>query len=753
MGNKKSNSVKTRKSSFAKSIPHFDRKISELSNEERCELIAELSESILEDPQAAFTTPNNNNNSRGSTSNNDNDGNKGKGKGKGKTKGNDDNNNNDDNGNDESDDVDDDSSYLASHSKMRRLLDLANLTNKATKNCAKDTTGSTTNHLDISNDVVTSRLATLSLLAVFQDILPTYRIRLPTAAERSVRVTKETKQLWDYERSLLVSYQQYLNILNRLWEGGYGSSSSNKSSTSQISLSLSITSILCLCELLKSAPHFNFRSNILTIVVRNMINNTTHEVYASCCNAISQLFKTDAQGEIALEATRLLAKLIKERQERHTNQRGTGSGNRIKPDVLRTFLSLPLRVHEDEAQAAKLAASAKNKKRKRDRDRDVENELAVDSKGLEDDMREGEATVDKIILARSQADTLHLVTLTYFRILKGVDDLLSSFSEDDDDDNVRTIEGGPNPNKKVTGNRGGGQYKQNRTNRIEAATQLLAPALEGLAKFAHLINFDTVVDLLKVLKGLLKNVHILPLDASLNCVLTAFQTLQGPGRELQIDQKEYVNPLYNQLPRLATTTDDNIHTTQLALKCLYVAFIKRKEHSTTRVAAFIKQLSTVSLHAPPHTSAPLLAFTRQLLQRYPSTLQLLENEQDVVASGTYSPHVEDSEHSNPFATSLWELGNLRFGIDSRVVGHAVGAAEGKMLALPVEEPGRICSEIGRDWGEGYIAHRVGGGMKRHPLAHKKGKDSTSRSSRRRRQQVRFITPRNTDHLKDFIFFS
>lgn len=360
-------------------------------------------------------------------------------------------------------------------------------------------------------------------------------------------------------------------------------------------------------------------------------------------------------------------------------------------------------------------------------------------------MQEGEATVDKILLARSQADTLHLVTLTYFRILKDVAERITSFSVDDGD-NTRATE-----TTLSSDYQGRAQQKRKLNYRIEAATQLLAPALEGLSKFGHLINYDTVVDLLKVLKGLLKNLDVIPLDASLNCILTAFQMLQGPGRELQIDQKEYVNPLYNQLPRLAKNLNGSIHTTELALKCLNVAFIKRKEHSSIRVAAFIKQLCTVSLHASPVTSAPLLAFTRQLFHRYPSSSQLLENEQDIIASGTYSPYVEDSEHSNPFATSAWELTNLKFGIDFRVVGHATGAAEGRMLALPIEEPGRICKEIGRDWNEGYIPHKVGGssGMKRHPLEHKHVKEGTSRSSRRRRQQVRFITPRNTDFLEDF----
>ena len=57
----------------------------------------------------------------------------------------------------------------------------------------------------------------MSLLALFQDVLPSYRIRLPTAAEMAVRVTKETKQLWDYERAVLSHYQLYLKLLEHTW--------------------------------------------------------------------------------------------------------------------------------------------------------------------------------------------------------------------------------------------------------------------------------------------------------------------------------------------------------------------------------------------------------------------------------------------------------------------------------------------------------------------------------------------------------
>ena len=47
----------------------------------------------------------------------------------------------------------------------------------------------------------------LSLLAVFKDILPGYRIRLPTEKELEVPVSKEVKQTRDYENMQLRFYQ------------------------------------------------------------------------------------------------------------------------------------------------------------------------------------------------------------------------------------------------------------------------------------------------------------------------------------------------------------------------------------------------------------------------------------------------------------------------------------------------------------------------------------------------------------------
>merc|ERR1712166_1013283 len=492
-------------------------------------------------------------------------------------------------------------------------------------------------------------------LAIFKDILPSYRIRQQTDIERENKMSKETKALWDYERALLTHYQQYLQVLEKAWERGQPQGGQPSR--------LAMTSMIALCELLKCAYHFNFRSNILVIVVRQMNNRHCDQVSNACCQAVEFVFEKDSQGEVSMETARLVAKLVKE-------YRGA-----LRPGVVRTFIKLPLRVHVDEAQAAKLAAAANAKKRRKDK------ELAE----IESEIQEGSGTVDKIILARCQSETLQSIILTYFRILKSTD--------------------------------------------TKTRHLLLPVALEGLAKFSHLINIDTVVDLLDVLKELLVEVDDLPLEASLNCVLTAFQTLEGPGREMQIDQKEYITPLYSQLARVGSEGSSR-KITELLLRCLTAAFIKRREYSTVRVAAFLKQTFPVAMHAPVYTSVPLIALARQILQRYPSAHQLLESESDVITSGQYTPDVDDPEHSNPFSTSAWELAVLKFHFHPQVRQQVNAAAQLKLIQLPLEAPDRQRKQLVEDADEIYIKFQKM--TKKHPLAEKKGKN-----------QLRFITPRKS----------
>lgn len=72
-------------------------------------------------------------------------------------------------------------------------------------------------------DAHVARLAMLSLLAVFQDVLPGYRIRPPAEREQEgVVVSKEVRRLWDYEAALLRGYQTYLKGLLEVSHRGCG---------------------------------------------------------------------------------------------------------------------------------------------------------------------------------------------------------------------------------------------------------------------------------------------------------------------------------------------------------------------------------------------------------------------------------------------------------------------------------------------------------------------------------------------------
>jgi nucleolar complex protein 3 len=182
------------------------------------------------------------------------------------------------------------------------------------------------------------------------------------------------------------------------------------------------------------------------------------------------------------------------------------------------------------------------------------------------------------------------------------------------------------------------------------------------------------------------------------------------------------------------------------LQCLNAAFIKRREYSTVRIAAFVKQICTVALHAPFPIAAPLLAFVRQLSQRYPSVHQMMESEQDVITSGTYNPNVLDPEHSNPFATCAWELSLAKFHYSPRVAHQATDAASLKVLQLPLEAPERIRRKLLQDASEFHVATRRA--SKKHPLLAKENNSSSSSSSssrnhNKRQRQERFITANKT----------
>lgn len=64
------------------------------------------------------------------------------------------------------------------------------------------------------------KLALLSELAVFKDIVPGFRIRVLTELEKAQKVSQAVLYQREFEQGLLAGYQQYLKTMEAELKGG-----------------------------------------------------------------------------------------------------------------------------------------------------------------------------------------------------------------------------------------------------------------------------------------------------------------------------------------------------------------------------------------------------------------------------------------------------------------------------------------------------------------------------------------------------
>ncbi|TDH73194.1 hypothetical protein CCR75_009750 [Bremia lactucae] len=311
--------------------------------------------------------------------------------------------------------------------------------------------------------------------------------------------------------------------------------------------------------------------------------------------------------------------------------------HRVQPFLIRTLLVMPLEVTMEQGEAARKKAKSDRKKRRRQQS---------EGDSIAAGLKEAEAVVDRAEREKTQADILHELVLIYFRILKQA-----------------------------------------------TYSQALPAVLEGLAKFSFLINFDIMIDLLKVLKAVLRKEDLLPLPASLQAVLTGLRALEGPGgQELMIDEKEFVDILYRLLYRFAegdVSSDSSCFLT--LLQCVEAVFLRRKELVVERVASFVKRLLLVAQHLPPHQALAILSLLRALFHRYSRIQQLLESDVDRVASGEYRADVGDPDFANPFSSACWELALLTHHVHPKLANYAFGTAQMAVI-LPNEHARALMDE-------------------------------------------------------------
>ncbi|XP_032087586.1 nucleolar complex protein 3 homolog [Thamnophis elegans] len=116
--------------------------------------------------------------------------------------------------------------------------------------------------------VIVRKLVMVSLMELFKDITPSYKIRPLTEREKNTKVKKETQKLREFEEVLVSQYKFYLENLEQCIKD-WKQRKLKKSNVISVKAykGLAEIAVKCLCELLVALPHFNFHNNIIALLV------------------------------------------------------------------------------------------------------------------------------------------------------------------------------------------------------------------------------------------------------------------------------------------------------------------------------------------------------------------------------------------------------------------------------------------------------------------------------------------------------
>lgn len=509
-------------------------------------------------------------------------------------------------------------------------------------------------------DVQVAKLSMLSIFAVMRDVIPAYKIRPQHEREKDdVVQSKEVKQLWAHENALLKAYQSYLKVLLKAFKG------QKDAPKSKSALTLGRTGAKCLASLVTALPHFNFSGDILQVVVPG-IANKDEEIKRECAGAISALVKdglTSAEsGQAAVEATQLLADFVRRRD-------CTG----VPPEVVSCLMefTFPDIISAEDLADAKRSRKSKKKKSKR---------KGKDERDVSRAFKEAQAVIDKDTRRHQQSVVLEAMFEMYFRVLKTADAGL----------------------KAVQGH--ASQRRHWSQARFQKRFPLLAPTLQGLAKFAHLISIDYFQDIITTLEDILESPCV-PHDIRCRCLLTASEIAKGQGESLSLNvdraalYKELYKAMYSTmeipledddqtLPHLLShrTFHDGYPGSALSPPVPFdetppvllakvlddMLLDSRRTLDIHRQAAFTKRAATIALQATDSGLAlTMLYVIYRMLKRYPKLRSMIEDDEGAGPSTSFYAAMlqktctsvefadqDPSIHEGALYTPLWELSIL-----------------------------------------------------------------------------------------------
>ncbi|CAO3633179.1 unnamed protein product [Mucor hiemalis] len=453
------------------------------------------------------------------------------------------------------------------------------------------------------DNVTVKKLALLTQLAVYKDIIPGYRIRPLTALEEETQVSRDVKKMREYEKSLLANYELYLKDLTVLL--------SRRKTEEDASLALVATR--CLCELLIAKTHFNFRLEIMVAVVTRMSTVKWNEAAELCSKTLITIFENDESGRSSLDAVKMIIRMVKSK------------GFAISENVINVFLHLRLKdemAHNYTSHNDDDKVGQKRKNNNKPFMTKKARKTAKETKEIEKEFQEAEAVVSKEEKDKNHTETLKLIFAFYFRILK----------------------------------------KQTSSPLLPAVLE----GLSRFAHLISVDFFDDLLNALREVMHSFEDSNDISRTSSgtrkrLLCIITAFQLLSGQGEAFNYDLRDFYTEIYNILFKASFHTkieekpDSQKQTeSEMLVKGLELMFLRKRQIPVNRLAAFTKRFALVALNMPNKTVLQCLTLVDRLIKKDHRLDALLQSE-DRASSGIYAPLLEDPELCNPFGTSLYEL--------------------------------------------------------------------------------------------------
>lgn len=475
-----------------------------------------------------------------------------------------------------------------------------------------------------SKNPATCQMAVLALAAVFKAIAPSYHIRPLSDAEKKEKVGREVAKLRFFEERLVLNYKRYVEVLGKM-----ALKFASQPKVNEFQAHMGLVATTAACELAVGLRFFNFRFDLLQIVVRRAMRKPQSEgefkAFERCIKTLEDLLVDDsAHGSISFDVVRLLSKSVRRREFN------------VDESVINVFLCLTI-LNDYDPNSVERGEGPRLKKKDRVHFSKKERKRRKEERAIDAELKQAEQAVTAEERDRFQAQILKMLLTFYLEALKA------------------------RPEK------------------------LMASVLESLSKFGHMVNVELMGDFLQVLREIAADIFAEDDYSSdkvkqvLLCIITSFSLVANlPQRKVVVDLNRFVDYLYALLPHLALDSEvefshkslrlmDPLLTSELNLKpnvnvstkaelllrCLNVIFFNSKSGSAKRSLAFVKRLSGAALHLPEKTAVTILKFLDKLFGRYEEIKNLYTTE-DRVQNGIYYPESDEIERANTEVAVLWE---------------------------------------------------------------------------------------------------